>query len=200
MSENIEELSIKISKLSSKALLRDLLDAGITKSLIKKYMPVPECCERKRGGNYYLFAKSEVLEAIESDEFKSAFEKSLRRSAKAKSNSNDQYKNKAKIIDNLEITINIDADYTIKDLIRNAIWDWESWRSDRVRFWESDRSINNPEIKRITENYIRHNWTNYDTLIKKYCTLRFHAVNDDLCAHLRDRVNELIEEKYPELI
>lgn len=172
-----------------KCIQRDLISLGLSKSLLKKYYPEPEKIfkDRRKEKYYYLYEVSKVIELVKLESFKSDFSKTLIRSNKAKSVSENVRSENIKLVDLYEIDVD---KISIKDLKKRSIRSWEDWNEST---WEDNST---EDTKRIMMNFVRHNLTSYDGYLDfqkgKIGTCEMYDL-------LKDKVTNKILEVYPEL-
>lgn len=172
---------------------RDLIEAGITKSLINKYLPNHEEIKRSHhAGFIYLYACTEILAVAERDDFKIDFTKAQLRRIKAKACYNKLIREKIDALEKLKISI---SDWTVDQLVKGAIRSWEGHNSD---CWYSDAT--SPATKRITLNFIRHELTEYPNWLRTMCTSPFGTVNNDLHYYLQGHIAQQVYKSFPELL
>lgn len=198
MCNNFEKklIEVDIRRLTKPNLNQtDLINAGITKALITKYLPLPTIKQQHSYnlGDYttYIYNNVEVIKVVETAEFKDKYIKSYHWQVAAKKRASQRYATMQSNIDNLEISINTDD--PLDEITLDAIEAWEKYNRD---IWTN---IDAESTKRITVNYIRHNLTDYDEWIADNCVYMFGVVDDILCQQLHCRVNECIYTQYPNL-
>ena len=183
---------------------QELEARGWTKSLIKRFLPEPH--STKNLGRYcvqYLYGQNTVGEIEATDEFKELQTKALNRrvagiksAQKRKVEYLDYLKNRmpvrvvVKPLD--EVKQDACNSYNVNAMYRSQFqsdYDDYSWRPASLK---SDDVF----LERITVNYIRHNLTRYDGLLRR---LKGKQAKEEAHEIIQRRVFEAIAEHYPDL-
>lgn len=149
---------------------------GWTKSLIKKFLPKPDHVQNFRYGCAFFYGQLHVVEIESSDEFKQLQTSALkRREAGIKATE----KRRREYLDYLENQMPVRVTVLEMDeLIREACDSYndhqrdKAWRAyergygDDHQTFEADQNSDQAFLERITVNYIRHNLTRYDNLLR----------------------------------
>jgi len=178
---------------------QDLLDRGWTASGIKKFLGTFD--DEKVNHNYRsgatikLYLKERVLKIEGESEFQQWKCKSKKRSESAIKRARKQADELIKMINGVEITITSLSKHIVTN---QAIENYVSFQFEKGNYY-CDIDINSDKefLRRITENHIRHNLTEYDYHIHG---LIGKVGKDQAYESLRERVDELIGETYPWLI
>ena len=169
-------------------------------TLIEKYFPK---CSKEKENPYYkcappmqLYDVSKVRKIESTDEFKADYEKTAKRKDAALARVKKKHDELVMYANEIQIDIPIMP----KDkLIRKACNHYNSWHSFKQECnYEYDYYMASPSsdeefLKRITINYLRHQWTVYEKELDK-----FHRKVGKQEAHdvLKERINEAIKQKY----
>ena len=94
----------------------------------------------------------------------------------------------------LKANITTDDSLSIQSVIEKAI-DWYN-TNNGMHIKYPRYPITDQHVRRIIVNYIRHKLTNYDVLKGRLYRKLGNVSSVDACNILRDRVNDVIEEKY----
>lgn len=208
-------------RLMCKAAVKE--EFGWTESMITRFMPIPDKEVAnpyyRHGGMMKLYSKKRMEQIEETEQFKIAKEKSVRRKERAKKSTETKIAKIKQYVNGLAIRIPV---FEKEQLIAKAIEnhnDWEmtqyqrrcEWRADHYDFLlrqheeygtdldEDDYFIiytrnTDPEIlKRLVINFIRHNYTNYESDLKHLYGKVGKQEAHDL---LQKRINEKILETY----
>lgn len=192
----------------------DLKNRGWTDSLIKKFLGNPD---KYRDNPYYkcagkmkLYTIERVLQTEETPAFKAAFVISQKRSLKAKESAEKAIDTKIdKLCDLvLEQTGIYLPDYTPEELTLAACEHYNSlcWMPEHIYFkkiesgWvfreaspQSDKNF----LNRITVNYLRHTYSDYDDSLDY---IQGRVGKDVAYSQIREEVDEAIYNKYPWLL
>lgn len=149
----------------------EILELGWTKSLIGKFLPDPTLKPNpryKKAAPMKLWNKHDVLEAMESEEFKAAMEKV----AKRKTAAEKAYTTKAnKILEEMttvanNLKIKIIPDDVLRQRTIRAKEDW-AMEHGNYDFWCYSSDIAPETMERWIVNYIRHNLVKYDAALER---------------------------------
>lgn len=143
-----------------------VLEMGFSKSMIAKLLPPPT----EKPNPYYrnsapmkLWSKADVLQVMETDEYKNMLEKVNKRKQSAKRAAETKKDNLVKTISDYadHISIKVLKDEVLIQRTISAKKDWNYCTGHFYDDWEF-QSINDETLSRWVVNYIRHNLVEYD--------------------------------------
>lgn len=189
----------------------DLKQRGWTLSLIKKFLGKPDGYRDnpyyKCAGEMKLYRTDRVLDVEATPEFKAAFVVSQKRSMKAKEVAEQVIDTKTENLCDLivgQAGIYL-PDYTPEELTLAACENYNSlcWMPEHVYskkvesgwdFREASPQSDKTFINRITVNYLRHTYSDYDESL----SYTYRQVGKDIAySLLREKIDDAIHEKYP---
>lgn len=133
-----------------------IIERGWTKGLIKKFLVEPDKTHKilSTGSKAFLYNEDRVESVEETDNFKTAQEKALKRSETALKKAEKQKQKSLVQVESLEIEVErLDI-----DKIKNRAISSYKTQNYPAANENDDKNF----IERITVNYIRHELTNYD--------------------------------------
>lgn len=176
----------------------DLLSRGWTDSMIRHFLPKPDCT--KPNPHYKCaadmkFYRNERVDAVEqSDEWKRRWEMAERRSVAAREAAERRREDTERLVGELPL-----PEIEMKPLAavrREAYESWESMRSFQGKDTDPMMCIDEATLDRITVNYIRHELSEYDSLLH---SVRGVVGAEEARRTIRERVMDQIRTRYPEL-
>lgn len=149
----------------------EILELGWTKSLIGKFLPDPTLKPNPRyksAAPMKLWNRQDVLDAMDSEEFKAAMEKASKRKAAAEkacaAKANKTMEEMTAVGNGLKIKIIPDDDLRQRSLRAKQNWAKERGNYDFIPYASN---ITPETMERWIVNYIRHNLVKYDAALKR---------------------------------
>lgn len=149
----------------------EILGMGWTKSLIEKYLPAPTLKPNpryKKAAPMKLWNRQDVLDAMDSEVFKAAMEKTIKRKTAAEKACATKAKKTVEemtaVGNGLKIKIIPDD-----DLRQRTLRAKQNWAIDHgnIEFIPYASDITPETMERWIVNYIRHNLVKYDTALER---------------------------------
>lgn len=175
-----------------------VLSRGWTKSIIKKFYPI---CDKEATNPHYkcaspmkLYSLAKVEQIEKTEEFKNTLIKSEKRKLSAKKAVQKKWDEAVEFAENVDIKIPYIQQ---KKLYNLACSSYDDWQCSRGNYDNSAFCSNNEAfLKRIQINFLRHECTNYESILDEwYGMVGVQAVH----AIIQSRINDEILKQYPYL-
>lgn len=176
---------------------------GFTDALIKRFLPEPVLAKNPfylSASPMRMYAVSDVEAAMADPEFAAAKEKAFRRSASAKAAAEARRQAFFDYVNSIDIKVPIiEREALIRESLRNKQDHYDYVASLGGYDYEPFSALycsDEETIKRWCCNYLRHQCTNYDTVLKGF---KGKCGREEGYEIYHNRVNSKIKEAYPYL-
>lgn len=176
-----------------------VLSMGWTKTMISALLPEPTLVDNpyyRKAAPMKLYREQDVLEAMESEKYKSALEKANKRKISAqkatKTKTDALAKSMAAFIDSVSVDVIEDA-----TLVKETIKAKNEWYNYIGRYDEfvTQTNVDGYTLQRWVVNYIRHNLVSYDYGLYK---MKGKTGKNALYAPFKNAILEKIAVAYPQ--